>query len=206
MRVLGNCRDRGLWGFLPPHLPSGPVLEVVGSLSGERGVTCFNRLCFFIRSWSAVYSFRIPHHLLLSVTAWLSRRVLLSVGLCQGGVVPSPLGKKAIIILVRADPGPYDFIPFQDSQRLVVVDDPNRIEWPRRMDGLEPKAWVVRIPAEDSIRPDALGVKSLSEGRRAVPPSCALRNGVRDHNFAGLSLLRPLDMVFGHRLLSKLSQ
>lgn len=64
--------------------------------------------------------------------------------------------KQAIVIPMRADPVPHDFIPFQDSHRPIVLADPDRIDWLCRMDRLETKIGMVRILAKDPISPARL--------------------------------------------------
>src|SRR3989338_4380468 len=90
---------------------------------------------------------------------------------------------------MRADPIPHDFVAFQDSYRSIIRADPNRIDWPRRMYGLETKTRLIRVLPEDSICATGLTLNLCRQFGEHFPE---LRSGVRDHNFSGSSFsVRP---------------
>ena len=64
---------------------------------------------------------------------------------------PSPLRDEAVVICVAADPEPVDGVAFSDANRSIGEADAHRVDRIRWMDLLEPKAWMVRIAAEEPV-------------------------------------------------------
>src|SRR5262249_40592645 len=92
--------------------------------------------------------------------------------------------KKFIIVSMRADPVPDDFVGFQDSHCSITRTDPNRINWPRRVNRLEPKTRLIRVLSKDSICSTRL---TLNLCRQFGEHFSELCSGMRDHNLSGSS-------------------
>ncbi len=90
---------------------------------------------------------------------------------------------------MRADPVPHDFVAFQDSHCSITRADPNRINWPFRMNRLETKTRLIRVLPEDPICSTGLTLNLCRQFGEHFPELCS---GVRGHNFSGSSFsVRP---------------
>ena len=87
----------------------------------------------------------IPH-------LWKSCQVTFASG-SQAGLGPPapPLGNKSVILRMRSNPVPHDFVAFQDSDRSIAGADTNRVDWPCRMDRLETKTRMIRVLLEKLV-------------------------------------------------------
>lgn len=114
-----------------------------------------------------------------------------------------PLRKESVIASMRADPEPYDFIPFSNADSSIIFTDANGVDWLYGVHGLETETWMIRVLLEESVRPTGLALHMRREFCEGLPEA---RRLCARSQFVRIELLGPTSTMILPRLFSKLTE